>query len=224
MNQELVIYNSLSGKKEVFKPIVEGKVGMYVCGPTVYGDPHLGNTRPVITFDVVSRYLRYLGNEVTYVRNITDVGHLENDADEGEDKIGKKAREEKVEPIEIARHYTAIYHDVTGKLNALPPDIEPRATDHIQEQIEMVEQILKNGYAYEVNGSVYFDLEKYYRDGNDYGKLSGRIVEDMLAGSRALDGQDEKRSALDFALWKKASPAHIMRWPSPWSDGYPGRH
>ena len=224
MNQELVIYNSLTGKKEVFKPIVEGKVGMYVCGPTVYGDPHLGNTRPVITFDVVSRYLRHIGNEVTYVRNITDVGHLENDADDGEDKIGKKAREEKVEPIEIARHYTAVYHDVTGKLNALPPDIEPRATDHIQEQIEMVQQIIKNGYAYEVNGSVYFDLEKYYKNGNDYGKLSGRVVEDMLAGSRELDGQDEKRSALDFALWKKASPSHIMRWPSPWSDGYPGWH
>lgn len=224
MKNELVIYNSLTGKKEPFEPINEGKVGMYVCGPTVYGEPHLGNTRPAITFDIVYRYLQFLGFDVTYVRNITDVGHLENDADEGEDKIVKKAREEKTEPIEIARYYTARYHDVISKLNVLSPTVEPRATEHIQEQIEMVQGIIKNGYAYEVNGSVYFDLEKYNKEGKGYGKLSGRILEDMLSGSRELDGQNEKRSAIDFALWKKASPVHIMRWPSPWSDGYPGWH
>lgn len=224
MENELVVFNSLSGKKESFSPIQEGKVGMYVCGPTVYGEPHLGNTRPAITFDIVNRYLKHLGYDVTYVRNITDVGHLEADSDDGEDKIAKKAREEQQEPIEIAKYYTARYHEVIRKLNVLDPDVEPRATEHIQEQIALVEQILKNGFAYEVNGSVYFDLEKYNSDGRGYGQLSGRVLEDMKAGSRSLDGQDEKRSALDFALWKKASPTHIMRWPSPWSDGYPGWH
>lgn len=224
MNNELVIYNSLSGKKERFESIQKSEVGMYVCGPTVYGEPHLGNTRPAITFDIVYRYLQFLGYKVNYVRNITDVGHLENDSDDGEDKIVKKAKQEKVEPIEIARYYTERYHNVIGELNVLSPDIEPRATDHIQEQIDMVQGILDKGYAYEVNGSVYFDLEKYQNDGNGYGQLSGRVLEDMLAGSRELDGQDEKRSPIDFALWKKAAESHIMRWPSPWSDGFPGWH
>ena len=224
MNNELVIYNSLSGKKEPFESIQKGEVGMYVCGPTVYGEPHLGNTRPAITFDIVYRYLQFLGYKVNYVRNITDVGHLENDSDDGEDKIVKKAKQEKVEPIEIARYYTERYHDVIGKLNVLSPDVEPRATEHIQEQIDMVQGILDKGYAYEVNGSVYFDLEKYQKDRNGYGQLSGRVLEDMLAGSRDLDGQDEKRSPIDFALWKKAAENHIMRWPSPWSDGFPGWH
>lgn len=224
MISELTIYNSLSGKKEKFEPLNEGKVGMYVCGPTVYGEPHLGNTRPAITFDIVYRYLKFLGFDVTYVRNITDVGHLENDSDDGEDKVAKKARLEKLEPIEIARHYTARYHDVIGRLNVLSPDVEPRATDHIQEQIDMVKTIIDNGFAYEVDGSVYFDLEKYHKKGKGYGDLSGRVLDDMLAGSRELDGQDEKKSPIDFALWKKASPAHIMRWPSPWSDGFPGWH
>ncbi|MDR1671333.1 MAG: cysteine--tRNA ligase [Alistipes sp.] len=217
------IYNTLSRKKEVFEPIVAGRAGMYVCGPTVYGDPHLGHARPAVTFDLLFRYLLALGYRVRYVRNITDVGHLENDADEGEDKIAKKARLEQLEPMEIAQHYTRRYHEAMRALNVLPPNIEPTASGHIIEQIEMVRRILDAGYAYEAGGSVYFDVGKYDADFG-YGRLSGRSLEDMQSGSRALDGQDDKRSPYDFALWKKAAPEHIMRWPSPWSDGFPGWH
>jgi len=220
---KFVIYNSLNRKKEEFKPIVEGHVGMYVCGPTVYGDPHLGHARPGITFDVLFRYLKYLDYKVRYVRNITDVGHLENDADEGEDKIAKKARLEQLEPMEVVQYYTDRYHKFSDELNILKPSIEPRASAHIMEQIDMIEDIDKNGFAYEVNGSVYFDVEKY-NSSYKYGKLSGRNIEDMLENTRELDGQEDKKSSIDFALWKKAKPEHIMRWKSKWSDGFPGWH
>ena len=220
---KLYIYNSLSRKKEEFKPIIEGHVGMYVCGPTVYGDPHLGHARPAITFDILFRYLKFMGNKVRYVRNITDVGHLENDADEGEDKIAKKARLEQLEPMEVVQYYTDRYHLFVDALNVLHPSIEPRASGHILEQMDMIDEIYKNGFAYEVNGSVYFDVKKYNKSHN-YGKLSGRKIEDMLENTRVLDGQDDKRSSIDFALWKKAKPEHIMRWKSKWSDGFPGWH
>jgi cysteinyl-tRNA synthetase len=219
----LTIYNTLSRSKEPFEPLVTGHVGMYVCGPTVYGDPHLGHARPAVTFDLLFRYLQAEGYKVRYVRNITDVGHLENDADEGEDKIAVRARLEQLEPMEVAQFYTRRYHRYMDMLGVLPPSIEPSASGHIIEQIEMVRRILDAGYAYVSNGSVYFDVEKYARDYN-YGVLSGRTLEDMQSGSRALDGQGDKRSPFDFALWKRASPEHIMRWPSPWSDGFPGWH
>ena len=224
MEQQLLIYNTLSRQKELFRPITEGRVGMYVCGPTVYGDGHLGHARPAITFDVVFRYLRHLGYKVRYVRNITDVGHLEHDADEGEDKIAKKARLEQLEPMEVAQYYTNRYHAAMEKLNVLPPSIEPHASGHIIEQIALVQQILDAGYAYVSNGSVYFDVRKYQEDTKKYGRLSGRVIDEMLATTRELDGQEEKRFPGDFALWKKAAPEHIMRWPSPWSIGFPGWH
>lgn len=223
MTPSLHVYNSISRKKEVFVPIQENYVGMYVCGPTVYGEPHLGHARSAVTFDIVRRYLEHLGYKVRHVRNITDVGHLENDADEGEDKIAKKARLDKVEPMEIVQYYTLSYHDAMRALNNLPPSIEPSASGHIIEQINVIQKILDNGYAYEVNGSVYFDVVKYNKD-QPYGILSGRKIEDLLDNSRALEGQDEKKNGVDFALWKKAKPEHIMRWPSPWSDGFPGWH
>ena len=221
--QNLVIYNTLHRKKELFQPIAAPNVGMYVCGPTVYGDPHLGHARPAITFDILFRYLKHIGYKVRYVRNITDVGHLEHDADEGDDKIEKKARLEQLEPMEIAQHYTNRYHDAMRSLNVLPPSIEPHATGHIIEQEEVVKQILANGYAYESNGSIYFDVEKYDKD-HHYGTLSGRNITDMINNSRELAGVGEKRNQVDFALWKRAMPEHIMRWPSPWSDGFPGWH
>lgn len=221
--QELKLYNTLTREKQVFKPISEGRVGMYVCGPTVYGDAHLGHARPGITFDVVFRYMQHLGYKTRYVRNITDVGHLVNDADEGEDKIAKKARLDQLEPMEVVAYYTRSYHRDMLALNTLPPSIEPTATGHIIEQIQMIEKIMKNGFAYEVDGNVYFDVVKYNKE-HDYGKLSGRNIEDMLSNTRDLDGQSEKRNSVDFALWKKASPEHIMRWPSPWSEGFPGWH
>ncbi|MEE4178461.1 MAG: cysteine--tRNA ligase [Bacteroides sp.] len=223
MQHPLTVYNSLSRKKEQFVPIHPPFVGMYVCGPTVYGDAHLGHARPAITFDLVFRYLLHLGYKVRYVRNITDVGHLENDADEGEDKIGKKARLEQLEPMEVVQYYSDRYHEDMEMLNTRKPNIEPRASGHIIEQIEMVKAILEAGFAYEVNGSVYFDVVKYAAS-HHYGKLSGRLLEDMMAGYRDLEGQDEKRNNVDFALWKKANPEHIMRWPSPWSEGFPGWH
>jgi len=215
--------NSLSGKKEAFVPINVGSVGMYVCGPTVYSDVHLGNVRTFLTFDVISRYFRHLGYKLRYVRNITDVGHLENDADEGEDKIAKKARLEKLEPMEVVKNYTEGFHEVLRQFNMIPPSIEPTATAHIVEQIEITKKLITNGFAYEVNGSVYFDVTKY-NESHDYGILSGRKVEDLMESGRKLDSQDEKRNKIDFALWKKASPYHIMRWPSPWGDGFPGWH
>ena len=223
MSRKIQIYNTLTRKKEIFNPILENHVGMYVCGPTVYGDPHLGHARPAITFDVVFRYLKHSGYKVRYVRNITDAGHLENDADEGEDKIAKKARLEQLEPMEIVQFYTISYHKAMDALNCLPPSIEPRATGHIIEQIEMVQKILKNGFAYEVNSSVYLDVNKY-NDSYPYGTLSGRNIEDTLEGTRDLDGQSEKKSSVDFAIWKKANPEHIMRWDSPWGEGFPGWH
>jgi len=223
MEHNLYIYNTLSRKKELFEPLYENKVGMYVCGPTVYGDGHLGHARPAITFDIVFRYLTYLGYKVRYVRNITDVGHLENDADSGEDKIAKKARLDHVEPMEVVQYYLNRYHKAMEALNVLPPSIEPHASGHIMEQIEFVQKILDAGFAYESEGSVYFDVEKYNKSYN-YGKLSGRNVEDMLETTRDLDGQSEKRRSVDFALWKKASPEHIMRWKAPWSEGFPGWH
>lgn len=223
MKGDIQIYNTLSRKKEIFKPIVENHVGMYVCGPTVYGDPHLGHARPAITFDVVFRYLKHADYKVRYVRNITDAGHLENDADQGEDKIAKQACLEQLEPMEIVQFYTLSYHKAMEKLNCLPPSIEPRATGHIIEQIEMVKRILENGFAYEVNGSVYLDVNKY-NEKYPYGTLSGRNLEDTLEGTRNLDGQSEKKSAVDFAIWKKANPEHIMRWTSPWGEGFPGWH
>jgi cysteinyl-tRNA synthetase len=215
--------NSLSGKKEIFKPLQTGFVGMYVCGPTVYNDVHLGNVRTFMTFDIVSRYLRHLGYKVRYVRNITDVGHLENDADEGEDKIAKKARLEQLEPMEVVKHYTEGFHEVMRQFNILPPSIEPSATGHIVEQIEITRKLIDRGLAYEVNGSVYFDVLKY-NEHHNYGILSGRVLEDLMESGRKLDSQDEKRNKVDFALWKRASPYHIMRWPSPWGDGFPGWH
>ncbi len=220
---QLKIYNSLSKSKEVFKPIVEGGVGMYVCGPTVYSNVHLGNIRTFMSFDMVFRYLLHLGYKVRYVRNITDAGHLENDADEGEDRIAKKARLEQIEPMEVVQRYTVDFHTVAAKYNFLPPSIEPTATGHIVEQIEMIKEILDKGFAYEVNGSVYFDVLKYNEDHN-YGILSGRTVEDAIHNTRVLDGQSDKKNPQDFALWKKADERHIMRWPSPWSDGFPGWH
>ena len=223
MEQTLIIYNTLSRRKEVFKPLHAPNVGMYVCGPTVYGDPHLGHARPAITFDILFRYLKHLGYKVRYVRNITDVGHLEHDADAGDDKIEKKARLEQLEPMEIAQHYTNRYHKAMEQLNVLPPSIEPQATGHIIEQEELVKQILANGYAYESNGSIYFDVEKYNQD-HKYGILSGRNLTDIINHSRDLAGTEEKHNQADFALWKKAQPEHIMRWPSPWSDGFPGWH
>jgi cysteinyl-tRNA synthetase len=223
MQHDLVLYNTLSRKKEVFKPIHEGRVGLYVCGPTVYGDAHLGHARPAITFDILFRYLTQIGYKVRYVRNITDVGHLENDADEGEDKIGKKARLEQLEPMEVVQYYTNRYHHAMESLNVLPPSIEPHASGHIIEQIQFVQKILDNGWAYISNGSVYFDVEKYNKTYH-YGKLSGRNIEDLLSTTRALDGQSEKKNSVDFALWKKASTEHIMHWPSPWSEGFPGWH
>lgn len=221
---ELYVYNTLTRKKELFKPINAPNVGLYVCGPTVYGDAHLGHARPGITFDIVFRYLKFLGYKVRYVRNITDVGHLENDADEGEDKIAKKARLEQLEPMEIAQFYTKRYLDSMDALNVLRPSIQPVASGHIIEQIEIVKKILDAGYAYISEGSVYFDIVKYQNDTHKYGILSNRVLEDMLATTRELDGQSEKHNPADFALWKKASPEHIMRWPSPWSDGFPGWH
>ncbi|MDY3935277.1 MAG: cysteine--tRNA ligase [Prevotella sp.] len=221
--QNLVIYNTLHRQKERFQPIAAPHVGMYVCGPTVYGDPHLGHARPSITFDVLFRYLQHIGYKVRYVRNITDVGHLEHDADDGDDKIAKKARLEKIEPMEVAQHYTNRYHEAMRLLNVLPPSIEPHATGHIIEQEQLVEEILANGYAYESNGSIYFDVEKYDKD-HRYGVLSGRNLNDMINNSRNLNGVNEKRNQADFALWKRASPEHIMRWRSAWSDGFPGWH
>lgn len=223
MEHQLVIYNTRSRKKEVFTPLQPGHVGMYVCGPTVYGDAHLGHARPAITFDLLFRYLRHLGYKVRYVRNITDVGHLEHDADEGEDKIAKKAKLEQLEPMEVAQYYTNRFHQAMDALNVLPPSIEPHATGHIIEQEQLVEEILKNGYAYESEGSVYFDVEKFNHD-HHYGVLSGRNLEDVINASRNLAGVGEKRNQVDFALWKKAQPEHIMRWPSPWSEGFPGWH
>ncbi|MDE7143503.1 MAG: cysteine--tRNA ligase, partial [Muribaculaceae bacterium] len=217
------IYNSLTRRKEEFVPLVPGRVGMYVCGPTVYGDGHLGHARPAITFDVLYRYLTHLGYKVRYVRNITDVGHLENDADSGEDKVAKKARLEQLEPMEVVQHYLNSYHETMARLGVLPPSIEPHASGHIIEQIDYVQKILDAGYAYVSEGSVYFDVPKYNADHN-YGKLSGRNIDELFANTRALDGQQEKRHPADFALWKKASPEHLMRWPSPWSDGFPGWH
>jgi cysteinyl-tRNA synthetase len=223
MENKLQVYNTISKKKEIFEPLKPPFVGMYVCGPTVYGDGHLGHARPAITFDLVFRYLQHLGYKVRYVRNITDVGHLENDADEGEDKIAKKARLEQLEPMEVAQYYIDRYHINMDQLNVKRPSIEPMASGHIIEQIEMIKKILANGFAYEINGSVYFDVKKY-NDKFAYGKLSGRVLEDLLSNTRVLEGQDEKHNSYDFALWKKAQPEHIMRWPSPWSDGFPGWH
>ena len=223
MGNKLFIYNTLSRKKEQFIPIHDAHAGMYVCGPTVYGDAHLGHARPAITFDILFRYLLHLGYKVRYVRNITDVGHLENDADEGEDKIAKKARLEELEPMEVVQYYVLRYHKAMEALNVLPPSIEPHASAHIMEQIEFTQKILDAGFAYESEGSVYFDVEKYNKE-HHYGKLSGRNIEDMLDATRELDGQSEKRRSVDFALWKKAAPEHIMRWKSPWSVGFPGWH
>ena len=223
MNTSLALFNSLSGKKERFKPIVEGYVGMYVCGPTVYSNVHLGNCRTFISFDVIFRYLKHLGYKVRYVRNITDAGHLENDADEGEDRIAKKARLEQMEPMEVVQHYTVDFHNTLAQFNTLPPSIEPTATGHILEQIQLIQSILESGYAYEVNGSVYFDVIRFNKD-TPYGKLSKRNIEDLIHNTRVLDGQSDKKNPQDFALWKKAEPQHIMRWASPWSEGFPGWH
>jgi len=221
--QELKIYNSLSGEKETFKSLTDGYVGMYVCGPTVYSNVHLGNCRTFISFDLVFRYLKHLGYKVRYVRNITDAGHLENDAETGEDRIAKKARIEEIEPMEVVQKYTVDFHTTLGKFNNLPPSIEPTATGHIVEQIEIVKDIIDKGFGYEANGSVYFDVMKY-NESNHYGILSGRNLEDMIANTRELTAQEDKRNPQDFALWKKAEPQHIMRWPSPWSIGFPGWH
>ncbi|MBK6266724.1 cysteine--tRNA ligase [Marivirga sp. S37H4] len=223
MIKDLKIHNSLTRKKEVFKPINPPFVGLYVCGPTVYSDVHMGNVRTFMSFDVINRYLRHLDYKVRYVRNITDVGHLVNDADDGEDKIGKKAKLENLEPMEIVQRYANGFHQVMDMFNNLPPDIEPSATGHIVEQIEITKKLLENGWAYEKNGSVYFNVEKY-NNSHEYGVLSGRKIEDLQSNTRTLDGQDDKKSPLDFALWKRASDEHIMRWPSPWGDGFPGWH
>jgi cysteinyl-tRNA synthetase len=223
MENQLYVYNTLTRKKELFTPLHPGAVGLYVCGPTVYGDPHLGHARPAITFDILFRYLKYAGYKVRYVRNITDVGHLVNDADAGEDKIAKKARVENLEPMEVVQFYLNRYHKAMEALNVLPPSIEPHASGHIIEQIQLVKDILNEGFAYESQGSVYFDVEKYNQKYN-YGVLSGRNIEDMQNTSRELEGQEEKHNAIDFALWKKASPEHIMRWQAPWSEGFPGWH
>jgi cysteinyl-tRNA synthetase len=223
MAKDLIIYNTLNRKKESFEPLHPPFVGLYACGPTVYGDAHLGHARQAITFDVLFRYLMHLGYKVRYVRNITDVGHLEADSDDGEDKILKKARLESLEPMEVVQRYMNRYHENMQSLNVLPPSIEPRASGHIIEQQELIRKIIDAGYAYEVNGSVYFDVEKYHQS-HPYGQLSGRKIEDLLSNTRTLDGQSEKRNPLDFALWKKADPAHLMRWSSDWSEGYPGWH
>jgi len=222
-DQEIKIYNSLSGTKENFVAINEGHIGMYVCGPTVYSNVHLGNVRTFMSFDMIFRYFRHLGYKIRYVRNITDAGHLENDADEGEDRISKKARLEQIEPMEVVQMYTVDFHNILNTFNFLPPSIEPTATGHIIEQIEIIKVILDKGLAYEINGSVYFDVLKY-NETNNYGKLSGRNIEDLIHNTRVLDGQSDKKNPQDFALWKKAEPRHIMRWPSPWSDGFPGWH
>ena len=221
--QDLKIYNSLSGKKEVFKSIQKKFVGIYVCGPTVYNNVHLGNCRTFISFDIIYRYLLHLGYKVRYVRNITDVGHLEDDLENGEDRIIKKARTEKIEPMEVVQLYTVDFHKVLNLFNILPPNIEPTATGHILEQIEIIKSILKKGYAYEINGSVYFDVSKF-DNSYKYGKLSKRNIEDLISNTRSLEGQSDKKNPQDFALWKKAEPQHIMRWKSPWSDGFPGWH
>ncbi len=223
MENNLIVYNTLSRKKETFEPMNPPFVGMYVCGPTVYGDAHLGHARSALNFDLVYRYLKHIGYKVRYVRNITDVGHLEHDADSGEDKIGKKARLEQLEPMEVVQYYADRYHQNMASLNVLNPSIEPRASGHIIEQIEMIRKILDTGFAYEVDGSVYFDVPKYNQT-NRYGILSGRVLEDLMASTRELEGQEEKRNPADFALWKKAQPEHIMRWSSPWSNGFPGWH
>ena len=223
MEQNLLVYNTLTRQKELFRPLNAPHVGMYVCGPTVYGDAHLGHARPAITFDIVFRYLKHIGYKVRYVRNITDVGHLEHDADEGEDKIAKKARLEQLEPMEVAQYYTNRFHNAMAALNVLPPSIEPHATGHIIEQEQLVQEILDNGFAYESNGSVYFDVEAYNKK-HKYGILSGRNLDDIINNSRELAGVGEKKNQADFALWKKAQPEHIMRWPSKWSDGFPGWH
>jgi cysteinyl-tRNA synthetase len=223
MDQTLVVYNSLSGKKEVFTPLLPKHVGMYVCGPTVYSNVHLGNCRTFMSFDLINRYLLHLGYKVRYVRNITDAGHLENDADEGEDRIAKKARLESIEPMEVVQRYTVDFRNTLAQFNTLPPSIEPTATGHIIEQIELIKKILDEGYAYEINGSVYFDVLKFNED-IPYGKLSGRKIEDLIHNTRALDGQSDKKNPQDFALWKRAEPVHIMRWPSPWGEGFPGWH
>ncbi len=227
MSFRLHLYNTVSKKSEEFQPLDPPFVGMYLCGPTVYGDPHLGHSRGAVMMDVLFRYLNHLDYKVRYVRNITDVGHLLNDADEGEDKIGKIAKANKIEPMEVAQQYTNAYHQALQKMNVLPPSIEPRASGHIIEQIEMVQEIVDAGFAYESNGSVYFDVLKY-SESNDYGKLSGRKIEDLIAGAgeerRTLEGQSEKKNPNDFALWKKATPEHIMKWNSPWSEGFPGWH
>jgi cysteinyl-tRNA synthetase len=223
-SQTLKIHNSLSGSKEVFEPFNEGHVGMYVCGPTVYSNVHLGNCRTFLSFDMIFRYLRHLGYKVRYVRNITDAGHLEDDdAGDGDDKIAKKARLEQIEPMEVVQRYTVDFHNILQKFNILPPSIEPTATGHIIEQIEIIKEILEKGFAYEKNGSVYFDVVKF-NETYEYGKLSGRKLEDMIANTRDLTAQDEKKNPQDFALWKRAEPQHIMRWPSPWGDGFPGWH
>lgn len=222
-SQPIKIYNSLSGEKENFTPINEGNIGMYVCGPTVYSNVHLGNVRTFMSFDVIYRYFLHLGYKVRYIRNITDVGHIVDDVDDGEDKIAKKAKLEQLEPMEIVQRYTVDFHNVLKAYNFLPPSIEPTATGHIIEQIEIVKKIIDKGIAYESNGSVYFDVVKF-NETNNYGKLSGRNIEDMLANTRDTDGQSDKRNHQDFALWKKAEAEHIMRWPSPWSDGFPGWH
>ncbi|MBT8394323.1 MAG: cysteine--tRNA ligase [Bacteroidia bacterium] len=222
-DQQIKIYNSLSGKKDLFKPINEGHIGMYVCGPTVYSNVHLGNVRTFMSFDVIFRYFKHLGYKVRYVRNITDAGHLENDADVGEDRISKKARLEAIEPMEVVQRYTVDFHNILNTFNFLPPSIEPTATGHIIEQIEIIKDILDSGFAYEVNGSVYFDVHKY-NESHNYGILSKRKLEDLIHNTRELDGQSDKKNPQDFALWKKAEPEHIMRWPSPWSDGFPGWH
>ncbi|OIQ17324.1 MAG: cysteine--tRNA ligase [Flavobacterium sp. MedPE-SWcel] len=222
-NQSLKIYNSLTGEKEIFKPIHKDNIGMYVCGPTVYSNVHLGNCRTFMSFDLVFRYFKHLGYKVRYVRNITDVGHIVDDADDGEDKIAKKARIEKLEPMEVVQQYSVDFHQIMELFNTLPPSIEPTATGHIIEQIATIQSIIDNGFGYESEGSVYFDVVKFNEDHN-YGKLSGRNIEDMIANTRDLSGQSEKRNPQDFALWKKAEPQHIMRWPSPWGDGFPGWH
>ena len=221
--QKISIYNSLTGKKEHFVPINEGHIGLYVCGPTVYSNVHLGNIRTFMSFDMIFRYFKHLGYKVRYVRNITDAGHLENDADQGEDRIAKKARLEQLEPMEVVQMYTVDFHNTLNAFNFLPPSIEPTATGHIIEQIEIIKEIMDNGFAYEANGSIYFDVLKY-NESNDYGILSGRKIEDLMHNTRALDGQSDKKNPQDFALWKKAEPQHIMRWPSPWSIGFPGWH
>ncbi len=223
MNTDFQLYNTLTRKKEKFESITPNRVGLYVCGPTVYGDPHLGHARPAITFDLLTRYLKHIGYKVRYVRNITDVGHLENDADSGEDKIAKKAKLEELEPMEVVQYYSDRYHDFMKMLNVQSPSIEPRASGHIIEQQQIIKSILEKGYAYESNGSIYFDVKKYNED-FPYGILSGRKIEDLLSNTRELDGQSEKKDSIDFALWKKAAPEHIMRWPSEWSDGFPGWH